>query len=255
MQRVTGRLERFEDAGLVGYRSPALAALGVPHVFTTRHGGRGRELDLGDLGDVNLALLRRGAGAPGARVVHLQQVHGDGVIEACDASDPHSSAEPRADALVGESSEHLLLVRTADCVPVLLARADGRRVAAVHAGWRGLVAGVIPRTLALLGRGPWVAAIGPCLSLARFEVGPEVAQAFERAGLSETVETRPARRPHVDLERAAFLQLARGAVEEIDASGICTWGSQEFFSYRRDVTHGGGPSTGRQGAAIAARAV
>jgi YfiH family protein len=252
---IAGRLERFVDEGLVGYRSPSLAALGVPHVFTTRHGGAS-ELDLGDLGEESLARLVRAAGAllsPRTRVVSLKQVHGDCVFEA-------RRAEPReppcADALVSELPDRLLLVRTADCVPVLIARADGRRVAAVHAGWRGLVGGVIPRALEALGprgTGEPVAAIGPCLSVERFEVGPEVAEAFERAGLGAAVVARAGRRPHVDLVRAAQLQLARGGVGEIDASDRCTWNDADFFSYRRDVTHGSLGTTGRQGAAIAAR--
>jgi len=245
------RWTRFEDEdGFVGYRSPALAALGVPHVFTTRHGGTGEDFDLGDLGERHLARLRRAAGAEGARVSSLKQVHGDGVVEAGAALSPEL---PCADALVSDRPDRLLLVRTADCVPVLIARRDGRRVAAVHAGWRGLVAGVIPRALDALGPGEFVAALGPALSLERFEVGPEVARAFEETGLSAAVSPRSGARPHVDLARAAFLELARGGVREIDSSDLCTWGDDAFFSYRRDVTHGGRKTTGRQGAAIAAR--
>jgi hypothetical protein len=98
-----------------------------------------------------------------------------------------------------------------------------------------------------------VAAIGPCLSLERFEVGPEVAEAFARAGLGSTVHERAGARPHVDLRTAAARQLAAAEVERIDTTDRCTWNdAEEFYSYRRDVTHGGKPRTGRLGALIAA---
>ena len=75
-------------------------------------------------------------------VVFLHQVHGADVFDASVGGEPETA--PRADALVTDNPEQLLLVRTADCVPVLLCSSDGRRVAAVHAGWKGLLAGVLP---------------------------------------------------------------------------------------------------------------
>jgi YfiH family protein len=154
----------------------------------------------------------------------------------------------------------LVGVHVADCVPVLVARADGRLVAAVHAGWRGLVAGVIPRTLERLAAAgadlpgcPLVAAIGPCLSRERFEVGPEVAEAFEGAELAPSVSrARAGVRARVDLRHAALLQLRAGGVERIDVSDRCTYeDAAELWSHRRDVTHGARARTGRLGAFIA----
>jgi hypothetical protein len=128
-------------------------------------------------------------------------------------------------------------------------------VAAVHAGWRGLVAGVIPRALAALGEPAAAAAIGPCVSTARFEVGSEVARAFEEAGLGGAVRRGHGARPRVDLRAAARLQLERGGVAVVDETDRCTWEhADEFYSHRRDVTHGGSATTGRMGAAIGARA-
>jgi len=243
-------LQRFRTAGgWVGYRSTFLDELGVPHAFTTRVGG----LDVGPLADEGLAECLRGIVGlpPGARWATARQVHGAGVVEA-EAADPREL--PAADALVSSRADRPLLVRTADCVPVLVARADGARVAAVHAGWRGLAAGVIPAALAVLGPGAFVAAIGPCLCSEHFEVGPEVADAFRAAELASVVSERPGRRPHVDLARAAAIQLARLGVERIDAGPPCTWeGVAEFYSYRRDVTHGGARRTGRLAALIAPR--
>jgi YfiH family protein len=241
-------LERFEDDdGLVGYRSPALAELGVPHLFTTRRGPGGRDLDAGAIDDEGR--LARAAGIPGARLERVRQIHGD-AVRVVEPRDPDGVLVD-ADALVTSAPGRLLLVRVADCVPVLVARADGRRVAAIHAGWRGLVAGVIPRALEALGSGPHVAAVGPCLSRARFEVGPEVAAAFEEAGLVAAVHPGPAEKPHVDLRRAARLLLEERGVERIDETDLCTWEREdELYSYRRDVTHGGAATTGRTAALV-----
>jgi hypothetical protein len=228
-------LERRQD---FTYRSPLLSELGVWHAFTTRG------LEVGPPGDPGLGRL-----APeSALVVDLRQVHGAVVHEV--GVEP--VAEPlEGDGLVTEQPGRALLVRTADCVPVLLSRTDGGRVAAVHAGWRGLVAGVIPRALEVLGAGEYVAAIGPCLSTANFEVGPEVAAEFEGAGLSEVVD-RSRARPHVDLCSAVATQLERVGVRRIDGTDRCTYEhADEFWSYRRDVTHGGGERTGRLAALIA----
>ena len=245
----------FDARGRVGYRSPLLSAVGVAHAFTTRHVGSvgAREAD-------TLERLRRALGLEAARVAMLHQVHGAFVHEV-DGELPDPPA--RADALVTERPDRLLCVRTADCVPVLASRADGRRVAAIHAGWRGLVAGVIPRALAALGameatrggEGELVAAVGPCLSRARFEVGPEVADAFAAAGLAAAVQPAEyGRRAHVDLRFAALLQLERAGVRRIDVTDRCTWDhAEEFFSYRRDVTHGEARTAGHMGALIAPR--
>jgi hypothetical protein len=160
------------------------------------------------------------------------------------------AAGAQADALVTERKDVLVGVHVADCVPVLLARADGRRVAAVHAGWRGLVAGVLPHALELLGKNA-VAALGPCIGEGAFEVGPEVAEAFARAGLEHVIRARENARPHVDLRAAAEAQLRAGGVRLLDSTDRCTYrDADEFFSFRRDVTHGGRAHTGRLGAWI-----
>ena len=102
-----------------------------------------------------------------------------------------------------------------------------------------------------MGTGPLTAAIGPCLSTAHFEVGPEVAQEFARVGLADAVVTHSGARPHVDLRLAVRLQLERAGVQQLDVSRRCTWDDLELFSHRRDVTHGGQGQTGRLGALIA----
>jgi len=245
-------LERLlEPDGLVGYRSPLLAAHAIPHLFTTRLGPEGAPLDLTTLDEPTAARLARAAGAERARPALVRQVHADGVLEVGDAPLP-SAPPPAADALVTGTPNRLLVVRAADCLPVLLAARDGSRVAAVHAGWRGLVAGVLARAVGALDVPAPLAILGPCLSLERFEVGPEVARAFEDADLNDAVHPRPDARPHVDLRRAAAIQLARLGVRELESSDRCTWDhAAEFYSHRRDVTHGGAATTGRMAALVA----
>lgn len=234
--------------GLVGYRSPALERLGVPHLFTTRCGGAQGELDLTRVEGEVARRIAAALGLPGADVLRVRQVHGRAVVDA-DAAEPGVVLE--GDALVVSRAGRLVAARVADCVPILLAGPGGRRVAAVHAGWRGLVGGALEAGLEALGPCA-AAAVGPCLSLARFEVGPEVAQRFHAAGLGAAVE-EGAQRPHVDLRRAAELVLARAGVPDVDTTDRCTWeDGQEFYSHRRDVTHGGAATTGRMAGVIGA---
>lgn len=128
------------------------------------------------------------------------------------------------DALFGDAPDLVLSVVTADCVPVLLAGPGG--LAAVHAGWRGLVGGVIPAALEKLG-GAEIAWIGPTIGPCCYEVGNEVAEQFPE----DTVDPGP--RPHLDLIAAARLQL-RG-VEEIRTVEICTrCAADRLYSYRRE---------------------
>ena len=244
-------LERFEDAdGFVGYRSPLLASHGIPHLFTTRIGGLARALDLGRLEERDEQRVALAAGLPGARIAVVKQIHGANVLVLRPGALPGEGAQ--ADGLVSERDDMLVAVHVADCVPVLLARTDGRRVAAVHAGWRGLVAGVVPRAVEALGGGRLMAAIGPCLSRARFEVGPEVVRAFVDAGLGDAVHEDGNARSCINLRASAALQLESAGVALVETSDRCTYSDAgEFYSYRRDVTHAGQPRTGSLGAVIA----
>lgn len=246
-------LERHEERdGFVAYRSPLLESLALPHLFTTRRLDARHELDLGALDAAARKRLSEAAGLPGAPLASLRQVHGAQVVLMRNGELPAPATE--GDGLVSERADVLVGVFTADCVPVLIARHDGRRVAAVHAGWRGIVAGVVPRALELLGDGRKAAAIGPCLSRAHFEVGPEVSAAFERAGLGLAIERVAGRRDHIDLRLAVETQLRAGGVALIDSNERCTYAERdELYSFRRDVTHGGQGRTGRLGAWIAAR--
>ena len=251
-----GQLERFEvEAGLAGYRSPLLMELGLPHVFTTRHDGGGLALEI-DGRDAPPGSEERLQNLIGCReprrLLRVRQVHGDGVCCAVESiGSLESDAPPAADALCTEREDALLIVRVADCVPILLASSDGKRVAAIHAGWRGIVAGVIERALdAFVGCEP-VAAIGASISCEAFEVGPEVVQAFRSVDLANVVYPGRKDRSHIDLRTAAKLQLERCGVRRIDSTDRCTvLDAADFHSYRRDVTGGSAESTGRMAAVI-----
>lgn len=161
-----------------------------------------------------------------------RQVHGTRAVDIVAAQQSVGEADAFHTALAGVP----VSVITADCVPLLLARRDGGRVAAIHAGWRGLQDGIVPHTLAQLEAGPdWVAAVGPTICAACYEVGAELADSFEAQFGAAVV---PAYR-HLDLRAVAALQLAAAGIATIDHVGGCTCcaraadGSYQYRSYRR----------------------
>jgi YfiH family protein len=184
---------------------------------------------------------------------YAHQVHGSDVLRVS-RNEPFENNQ-RADALISDDETRVLAVRVADCVPILLATSDGRRVAAVHAGWRGVIAGVLPNALRELTGDALardvIAAVGPCIGFEDFEVGPEVIEAFvARFGKSAPVRTRDDGKGHVDLREAVRRQLIDTGVsaDRIDGTDRCTFrNKEEFFSHRRD-----NGVTGRMAALIAA---
>lgn len=251
LERVTA------GGGLVFFRSRSLHALGVPHGFSTRIGPGGRsDFTLAGGHPENTAAFATALGCGTRTVATVYQVHGACVWQgsAMPAEAPAVQAEDgriQADAITSADPAQLLLVRTADCVPVLLASADGSRVAAIHAGWRGLVAGVIPNAAAALGQGVFTAAIGPCMGLGAFEVDEDVARAFDAAGMAAAVNRAAWPKPHVDLALAAQIQLRAAGANAVDAADLCTYRDEHwFFSHRRDRTHRGLPKTGHIAGAI-----
>ena len=167
----------------------------------------------------------------------LRQVHGAGV-----AVDP-GDGEPEADAAVTRTSGLVLAILTADCLPVVLAAADGGEVAAAHAGWRGLCGGVLEATAAAMRTAPAdvVAWLGPAAGPQAYEVGTEVRAAFvERDPRAATafVATRPGHW-RVDLYALARQRLAEAGVTRVFGGGLCTISdAQRFYSHRRDQRTG-----------------
>jgi polyphenol oxidase len=265
--------------GVVIYLSTLLLEANVVHAFSTRIGGvssgafatlnlgnpQGQSKDSQENVSANYQRLRDALNSANLPMAWVHQVHGNDVALLKREGENEYSESPMAqisdrfqgqtsaDAMISDFSGALISVRVADCVPLLLATNDGCLVAAVHAGWRGVVQNVVGKTLAALAQmgaeaPKLLAAIGPAISLEHFEVGPEVAREFISVGLAAAVESRKWPKPHVDLTKAVMLQLQDGKVERIDAGGLCTWGnSTDFFSHRRD-----NGVTGRMAAVIQA---
>lgn len=232
---------------------------GVRAAFTLRSGGASAapwdSLNLGThVGDDLLAVAhnrRRVAQALAlpAEPRWLSQVHGTAVhqagalarsapSDAVPTGAAPSDSVPVADAAVTRETGVVLAIMVADCLPVLLAAEDGSVLGAAHAGWRGLVAGVIERTVESMDQDPsrlhaW---LGPCIGPRHFEVGDDVRQAFLAAGDGPSAfEATPAGRWLCDLPALARARLARLGVTRVAGGRWCTVADPvRFFSHRRD---------------------
>jgi len=229
------------------------------HGFSTRAGGTSPppfdSLNLGaKWGDHAAAVAenrRRLASAVGVAgpIYVARQVHGAAVAIVRAGDDPAAIAATEADALCSDDARVALGVFVADCVPALIVDPRSGAVAAVHAGWRGTVAGVLPAAVrALADRfgarpGDLRVALGPSIGLCCFEVGAEVVAALASAlpgAQARVVHGSPRGVPdkwHVDLRLANRLLLERAGVapDAIDAAADCTHCDRpRFYSYRRD---------------------
>jgi YfiH family protein len=248
------------SAGLAWRQEPlplldwAAAPSGVRVSFTCRHGGVSAgafaSLNLGALtadDAANVAENRRravaGAGGDGATATMAWQVHGTDVREVTYGPSsgrflqPGAEPFPKSDGLVTSCRGRALTLLTADCLPVAVAAADGSRLALLHAGWRGIEAGVIEAGVAAVG-GEAVAAIGPGAGPCCYEVGEDVAGPLTRRFGEDVV-----RDGRADLWLCAERALRTSGVEQVAIAGECTiCTADRYFSHRRD--HG---VTGRQG--------
>ncbi|WP_266168445.1 peptidoglycan editing factor PgeF [Dyella subtropica] len=171
----------------------------------------------------------------------LRQVHGVDVAE-CDPSSL-SDPEPNADASVTRSIGEPLAILTADCMPVLFCAIDGSEVAAAHAGWRGLAAGVLEATVAHMQAEPAdvMAWLGPCIGAASYEVGEEVRSTFVNGDSGAASCFAPTRPGHwlCDLAGLARRRLAQAGVLQVYGGGFDTLTDPRFYSYRRDGAQSG----------------
>jgi hypothetical protein len=204
--------------------------------FSTREGGVSdgpyESLNLGRLTGDDVERVdenrRRLCAEVGGRLDRLalnKQVHSAQVHQAR----PGLVGRP-GDGLWTEEPDLPVLAMTADCLPIALARVDGERpgVAVLHAGWRGLLAGVVAEGVQALG-GRVEAAVGPAIGPCCYEVGPEVAEPFAAAFGSRVVVGRS-----LDLREAAERALRAAGVEEVERFGLCTSCNADlFFSHRR----------------------
>jgi len=181
------------------------------------------------------------------RIAWLDQVHG---VDVLDVDSYQWLDLPRCDASVSSRSGDVCAVMTADCLPVLFACKEGAKVAAAHAGWRGLQAGVLENTIAAMQCDPQsiTAFLGPAISQMSFEVGPEVKAAFldgVAPSQQNAIESAFAPSPHEDnkflanLYALARLRLHAHGVTDVSGGGFCTYLDQKrFYSYRRQPNCG-----------------
>ena len=252
------------EDGVVILKSPQLDSAGFKHAFSTRKGPAGKPFDLSRPGYSRIHTPKDTCQKHLSRFcqlispesqVHLntpRQMHGREIALACSAD------MQEADAVISDDDGFLAGIRTADCMGILIACPASGRVAAVHAGWRGLVSdipGNVVNALKTMGGSTsdpsqMIAALGPSIGAAVYEVGQEVAQTFSENGLEHSV--RPAngstrKKSHLDVHHAATQRLIDAGLKpsKIDGNPLCTSKIDLFYSYRNE-----GPECGRLMAAI-----
>lgn len=223
-------------------------SIGVLHGFTTRIGGVSHEpfasLNLGlssgdepELVESNRDWLLEQLGLTRENVAAYNQVHGATVA----TGEPGWFNED-ADAATTNTPGVMLVMSVADCLPIVLHDPLTGAVAAIHAGWRGTVAGVAEATVNALKtrygteERDVVALLGPAISVDRYEVGPEVVAAARAADLDGAIQhEQPNGHAHFDVRKANAVQLARAGVRHIHHLAHCTASEPDlFYSYRRD---------------------
>ena len=237
----------------------------VRHGFLGRRGGVSTgayaSLNVGIGSDDDLAAIaenrRRASEAvlPGATLVGLYQIHSADVVTVIAPFD--DSLRPRGDALVTNRPGLALGILTADCAPVLFADAEAGVVAAAHAGWKGALGGVTDATILAMEaigarRDRIVAAVGPCIARASYEVDDAFIRRFCESDPENERFFADGRADHYqfDLEAYVVSRLAVAGIGRIEALGLDTYAGKDesedrFFSYRR-ATHRDEPSYGRQ---------
>ncbi|MEP9359217.1 peptidoglycan editing factor PgeF [Sphingomonas sp. KR3-1] len=240
----------------------ARALGGVAHGFLGRRGG----VSIGDMASLNVGMgstddpaliaenRRRAVGAvlPGAQLVTLYQVHSADCVAVIEPFEHR--LRPHADALVTDRPGLALGILTADCAPVLFADREAGVVGAAHAGWKGAIGGVTDSTLAAMEslgarRERIVAAVGPCIARASYEVDAGFLARFAEADPeNERFFTEGRRDDHwqFDLEAYVAHRLASAGLRTVEMLGQDTYAQAEhFYSYRRS-THRKEPDYGRQ---------
>ncbi|THD84932.1 peptidoglycan editing factor PgeF [Aliigemmobacter aestuarii] len=233
---------------------------GVRHGFFTRRGGASSGIftglncgpgssDQAEIVSINRARVAEAMGVPADHLATLHQVHSADVVR---VTGPLAEPRPRADAMVTATPGLCLGVLTADCQPVLFSDREGGVIGAAHAGWRGTRDGVLEATITAMEdlgarRDRIVAAIGPTISQAAYEVGPEFVEGF----LDDDPETArffangQGDRALFDLPGYALWRMRRAGIGATEWTRHCTYRDpQRFFSYRR-ATHAGEVDYGR----------
>lgn len=231
----------------------------VHHGFFTRKGGASSGIyaglncgvgssDQSDIVGINRARVADAMKVPRAALSGVHQYHSADVVTVSEASD----ARPKADAMVSNTAGIALGILTADCQPVLFADLEAGVIGAAHAGWKGALDGVLDRTvdaMEALGakRANISAAIGPCISQAAYEVGPEFFEDFtgQDPAFSRFFAGGKEDRMQFDLPSFGLHMLREAGVGDAEWIGHCTYADEaRFYSYRR-TTHRGEPDYGR----------
>lgn len=247
--------------------SPDLAAEpGIRHAFFTRQGGVSTGIYASLNGGVgsgddraavaeNRARMARHLAVSRDNLVGLHQVHSADVEI---VTGPWPGDRPKADAMVSAASGLALGVSSADCGPILFSDSEARVIGAAHSGWKGAFGGVVAATVTAMEklgarRERILAVLGPTISAAAYEVGPEFIERFksENATFARffTASERPA---HAMFDLPAFIgfRAQEAGIGRFVDLALCTYGDEErFFSYRR-TTHRGEPDYGRLISAI-----
>lgn len=239
-------------------QSPLLARAGFSHAFFTRVGGVSQPpwdtlnfaVGTGDDPAAVRENFDRAAsllGVPASRLYVVSQVHGVAAQVLTEGDDREAALRRIGDITLSLSPGVACGVRTADCVPILIADRTSGAACAIHSGWKGTVANAaaagVRALRALVGaRGDLLAAIGPHLEACCFEVGADVAAALAACSPLGAAAVIPGDTPHVDLRRIVRAQLEGEGIPAaaIDDVRGCTVGDRErFHSYRRDGKIGG----------------
>ena len=243
-------MKKIQKDGLIYLQSDVIAA---PHLFSTRKGGVSKgcfaELNTSfTVGDdeenvrENLSKIADAVGFDISDIVCSNQVHSDAVRKVSSSDKGVGIFSPKfaspADALITDEKGVLLLVRSADCTPILLFDEKRHAVAAIHSGWRGTLSDIIGKTVMAMsaeyGTAPEdiCAAIGPCISCDSFEVGADVAKAFLDAGYGDFID-ESREKPHIDLVGICEKELESAGVCRIDIANECTVKNSDlYFSHR-----------------------
>ena len=251
-------------------RSPDLEVPEIDHAFFTRRGGvstgifaslNGGQGSADDAANVmeNRARMAHSLGVAPEHLVTVHQVHSP---DALVVEGPWPGERPKADGMVTRTPGLALAVLSADCGPVLFADAQARVIGACHSGWKGAFTGVLEGTVEAMerlgaDRARIVAVLGPTISGAAYEVGPEFVARFtsEDAALARFFKPSP-REGHAWFDLPGFIgtRLRKAGIGHFTNLGLCTYSDPElFYSYRR-TTHRGEPDYGRLVSAITLQA-
>ncbi|WP_027159622.1 peptidoglycan editing factor PgeF [Methylobacter luteus] len=183
----------------------------------------------------NRQIIKAMLGLP-AEPVWLEQIHSNKAIDAA-----KSQSLEQADASYADKPGVVCAVLTADCLPLLVCNTGGNRIAAIHAGWRGLLSGVIGNTVAAMGNQDLLVWLGPAIGPACFEVGAEVREAFieKSAEFATAFKECGNGKWLADIYQLARVDLASLGIDRIYGGHFCTVTDHDrFYSYRRDKETG-----------------